>query len=76
MQISRLSLFSGDGFSPQTQIGLGQSEQPFGQLRLHGQSEINHLEYHNYSQYYSLSSTVDTVCQRPSTLNQTVRITT
>ena len=42
MQISRLSLFSGDGFSPQTQIGLGQSEQPFGQLRLHGQSEINH----------------------------------
>ena len=36
---SKLSLFWGVGFSPQTHIGFGQSEQPFGQFILHGQSK-------------------------------------
>ena len=38
LQASKLSSFWGVGFSPQTQIGFGQSEQPFGQFTLHGQS--------------------------------------
>ena len=37
--VSKLSLFWGVGFSPQTHIGFGQSEQPFGQFILHGQSK-------------------------------------
>lgn len=38
MHFCKLSSFWGDGFSPQTQIGFGQSLQPFGQLLLQGQS--------------------------------------
>ena len=39
LHVSKLSLFCGEGFSPQTQISFGQSTHPLGQLTLQGQSE-------------------------------------
>ena len=56
LHVSKLSWFWGVGFSPHTQIGFEQSEQPFGQFTLHGQSErFVEIEFRERSIYLEYS---------------------
>ena len=75
LQASIFSSFSGEIFSPQTQIGLEQSAQPFGQLTLQGQS----IEYYIndfINQINCESFTVHAFSESPSTIHKTICIRT
>ena len=73
MQISRLWLFSGDKCSPQTQSELGQSEQPSGQLRLHGQSEKSlRLSFFYRKVFLYLQPFIQSVSALPQSIKQFV----
>ena len=72
VQISRLSLFCGERFSPHAHIGLGQSEQPSGQFILHGQSELKHLNPSYFVSRESVSPFTQSVKALPHSRRQFV----